>query len=244
MKTVKMFGCDVASITMKETIEEIDKRIQDRIATQHVVINAGKVVQMDENPRLTSIIRKCPIINADGQSIVWASKVLGKPVPERVAGIDLMDKLIKLSAQKGYRVYFFGAKEEVVTSVVRRYKDKYSNLQVAGYRNGYFSDEDMPQIIENMKNSNADILLVAFSSPNKEYWLDENIDKINIPFCMGVGGSFDVVAGKTVRAPLWMQRFGLEWFYRFLQEPRRMWKRYLIGNSKYIYITLKERFNG
>lgn len=243
MKTVNLFGCDVAAITMQETIEEIDKRIQNKITTQHVVINAGKVVLMNKDSKLVNIIKKCPIINADGQSIVWASKFLGKPVPERVAGIDLMGELITLSAEKGYRVYFFGAKEEIVTNVISKYKDKYSNLQVAGYRNGYFSNEDMPEIIDNMKNSNADILLVAFSSPNKEYWLDENMDKINIPFCMGVGGSFDVVAGKTARAPLWMQKLGLEWFYRFLQEPRRMWKRYLIGNSEYIYITLKERFN-
>lgn len=242
MKTVNLFGCDVAAVTLKETIEEIDRRIQNKITTQHVVINAGKVVLMNQNPKLVSIIKKCPIINADGQSIVWASKFLGKSVPERVAGIDLMEQLIKLSSKKGYKIYFFGAKEEVVTEVVNKYKDKYSDLQVAGYRNGYFTDKDMPEIIEDMKNSNADILLVAFSSPNKEYWLDENIDKINIPFCMGVGGSFDVVAGKTKRAPVWMQNLGLEWFYRFLQEPKRMWKRYLIGNSKFAYLTIKEKF--
>ena len=153
-----------------------------------------------------------------------------------------MEELIKLSEKKGYRVYFFGAKEEVVTKVVDTYKEKYKDLQVAGYRNGYFTEADMPEIVEDMKNSNADILLVAFSSPNKEYWLEENMDKINIPFCMGVGGSFDVVAGKTVRAPKWMQKSGLEWFYRFLQEPKRMWKRYLVGNSKFIAITMREKF--
>ena len=242
MKTVNIFGCHVAALNMQETVNEIEKRIVGKIKTQHVVINAGKVVLMDKDEKLKNIIKNCPIINADGQSIVWASKILKKPVPERVAGIDLMEELIKLSAKKGYRVYFFGAKEEVVTKVVDTYKDKYKDLQVAGYRNGYFTEEDMPEIVEDMKNSNADILLVAFSSPNKEYWLEENMDKINIPFCMGVGGSFDVVAGKTVRAPKWMQKSGLEWFYRFLQEPKRMWKRYLVGNSKFIAITMREKF--
>ncbi len=242
MKTVNIFGCHVAALNMQETVNEIEKRIVGKIKTQHVVINAGKVVLMDKDEKLKNIIKNCPIINADGQSIVWASKILKKPVPERVAGIDLMEELIKLSEKKGYRVYFFGAKEEVVTKVVDTYKDKYKDLQVAGYRNGYFTEADMPEIVEDMKNSNADILLVAFSSPNKEYWLEENMDKINIPFCMGVGGSFDVVAGKTVRAPKWMQKSGLEWFYRFLQEPKRMWKRYLVGNSKFIAITMREKF--
>lgn len=242
MKKVNIFGCDVAALNMQETVNEIEKRIVGKIKTQHVVINAGKVVLMDKDEKLKNIIKNCPIINADGQSIVWASKILKKPVPERVAGIDLMEELIKLSEKKGYRVYFFGAKEEVVTKVVNTYKDKYKDLQVAGYRNGYFTEADMPEIVEDMKNSNADILLVAFSSPNKEYWLEENMDKINIPFCMGVGGSFDVVAGKTVRAPKWMQKSGLEWFYRFLQEPKRMWKRYLVGNGKFIAITMREKF--
>lgn len=240
MKSVKMFGCDVASLTMIETLQKIEHLIENKILTQHVVINAGKVVTMENDEKLKEIIKNCPLINADGQSIVWASKFLGKKLPERVAGIDLMEELIKLSNDKGYRIYFFGAKEEVVTKVVEIYKEKYKNLQVAGYRNGYFSAEDKDEIVNDMKESKADILLVAFSSPNKEYWLSENMDKINIPFCMGVGGSFDVVAGVTKRAPKWMQKIGLEWFYRFIQEPKRMWKRYLVGNSKFVYYVFKE----
>lgn len=227
---------------MEETLDEIEKIIDNRILTQHVVINAGKVVLMENDENLKKIVANCPIINADGQSIVWASKLLGKTLPERVAGIDLMEELIKLSSQKGYGIYFFGAKEEVVTSVITHYKEKYPTLKICGYRNGYFSDDDIPDITREMRESKADILFVAFSSPKKEYWLAENIKDIEIPFCMGVGGSFDIVAGVTKRAPHWMQRIGLEWFYRFLQEPKRMWKRYLVGNSKFILITLREKF--
>lgn len=242
MRAVRLFGCDVASGTMEETLKEIENIIEHKIPTQHVVINAGKVVLMNENEKLKKIIAKCPIINADGQSIVWASRLLNKPIKERVAGIDLMERLIELSARKEYGIYFFGAKEEVVRKVVKHYGEKYRNIKIAGYRNGYFKDEDIPGIIEDMKKSKADILLVAFSSPKKEYWLAEHMSKIEIPFCMGVGGSFDVVAGVTTRAPIWMQVAGLEWFYRFLQEPRRMWKRYLVGNSKFISIVIKEMF--
>lgn len=237
-----MFGCEVASATMKETLEEIEKIIDSRTLTQHVVINASKVVLMDNDDKLKNIVSNCPIINADGQSIVWASNILGQPLPERVAGIDLMEELIKLSEEKGYGIYFFGAKEEVVTHVIKYYAEKYPKLKICGYRNGYFSDEDIPNITRDMRESKADILFVAFSSPKKEYWLAENIKDINIPFCMGVGGSFDVVAGVTKRAPYWMQKVGLEWFYRFLQEPGRMWKRYLVGNTKFILITLREKF--
>ena len=240
MKTVKLFDCEVAALNMEETIEEIEHRIERREKTQHVVINAGKVVLMEKDEKLKEIIKTCPIINADGQSIVWASKLKGTPVPERVAGIDLMENLIELSARKGYKIYFFGAKEEVVKKVLEVYKEKYPNLNIAGYRNGYFTDADMPSIIEDMKNSKADILFVAFSSPKKEYWLAKYMDAIDIPFCMGVGGSFDVIAGRTKRAPLWMQKSGLEWYYRFQQEPRRMFKRYLVGNIKFINSTMKD----
>lgn len=237
-----MFGCEVASITMNETLDQIEKIIDTRTLTQHVVINAGKVVLMENDEKLRRIVAECPIINADGQSIVWASRFLGNPLPERVAGIDLMEELIKISSRKGYGIYFFGAKEEVVQDVISHYKKKYPDLKVCGYRNGYFKDSDIPQITRDMRESNADILFVAFSSPKKEYWLADNINEINIPFCMGVGGSFDVVSGTTKRAPRWMQKIGLEWFYRFLQEPKRMWKRYLVGNSRFILITLKEKF--
>ena len=243
MECVKMFGVDVASFNMQQTIEYIDESIQKNITMQHVVINASKIVLMQECDGLKEIIKKCELINADGQSIVWASRVLGTPLPERVAGVDLMFKLIELAEKKGYGIYFFGATQDVVEKTVNTFKEKYPNLIVSGYRNGYFGPEDNNAIVEDMKNSNAKILFVAFSSPKKEYWLSKNIDKINIPFCMGVGGSFDIVAGKTERAPKWMQDIGLEWFYRFIQEPRRMWKRYLIGNLKFIYYVLKEKFS-
>lgn len=241
MKTIELFGCNVANLTMKESLNEIEEIIDNKIPTQHVVINASKVVLMNKDEKIRNIIRKCKMINADGQSIVWASKFFKKKLPERVAGIDLMENLIKLSAEKGYSIYFFGAKEEVVNKVVDIYRNKYNNLKIAGYRNGYFEDSDIPNIINHMKSSKADIMFVAFSSPKKEYWLADYMKYIEIPFCMGVGGSFDVVAGKTKRAPIFMQKMGLEWFYRFLQEPRRMWKRYLIGNLTFIKLTIQEK---
>lgn len=240
-KRVEFLNTYVDALTMEETLEQIQDYIENKQCVQHVVINAGKVNLMQNNEELTKVINDCPLINADGQSIVWGSKYLGNPLPERVAGIDIFTKLVRLSAEKGYRPYFFGAKEEVVTEVIRKFKEQYPNLEVAGYRNGYFKEEESKVIAEDIRNSNADILFVAFSSPKKEFWIKENMEIMKVPFAMGVGGSFDVIAGKTTRAPKWMQKCGLEWFYRFIQEPRRMFKRYIIGNFKFVELVLKNR---
>lgn len=237
-KRVKFLNTYVDALTMEETLEKIQEYIDTKACVQHVVINAGKINLMQENEELTRIINECPLINADGQSIVWASKILGNPLPERVTGIDIFTELVKISAEKGYRPYFFGAKEEVVTEVVRRFKKKYPSLEVAGYRNGYFKQEDSKKIAEDIKKSGADILFVAFSSPMKEFWIKKHMEIMKVPFAMGVGGSFDVIAGKTTRAPKWMQKCGLEWFHRFIQEPRRMFKRYILGNLNYIKLII------
>lgn len=240
-KRVKFLNTYVDALTMEETLNRIEDAVVSKECIQHVVINAGKVNLMQEDEELTKIINECPIINADGQGVVWASKYLGNPLPERVAGIDIFTELIKLAAEKGYKPYLFGAKEEVVTEVVRRFKEKYPKLQVAGYRNGYFKPEESKSIAEDINKSRADMLFVAFSSPMKEYWIKEHMDIMKVPFAMGVGGSFDVIAGKTTRAPKWMQKCGLEWFHRFIQEPKRMFKRYIGGNFKFVKLILTNR---
>lgn len=240
-KRVKFLNTYVDALTMEETLERIQEYIDNKACVQHVVINAGKINLMQEDEDLTNIINECPLINADGQSIVWGSKILGNELPERVAGIDIFTELVRISADKGYKPYFFGAKEEVVTEVVRRFKEQYPKLEVAGYRNGYFTSEESKEIAEDIKNSGADILFVAFSSPMKEFWIREHMGIMNVPFAMGVGGSFDVVAGKTSRAPKWMQNCGLEWFHRFIQEPRRMFKRYIVGNMKFVKLVLANK---
>lgn len=240
-KRVVFLNTYVDALTMEETLQRIEEAIINKECIQHVVINAGKVNLMQKDNKLTRIINECPIINADGQSIVWASNYLGNKLPERVAGIDIFTELVEISAKNGYKPYFFGATQEVVETVVNKFKEKYPTLEVAGYRNGYFNDEESTKIAGDIKKSGADILFVAFSSPKKEFWIKEHMHIMQVPFAMGVGGSFDVIAGKTKRAPEWMQKYGLEWFYRFSQEPRRMWKRYLVGNSKFIMTVLNAK---
>ena len=240
---IHLLNTKIDNYSSAQTLEIINRTIQSHNQIHHVVVNAGKIVAMQSDPQLCKSVNESDLINADGQAVVWASKFLGKPLKERVAGIDLMISLVRLANEKKYKIFFLGAKEDIVKKVVNIYSKQYSPDIIAGYRNGYFRKEDEKEIAQQISNSGANMLFVAISSPTKENFLYENKKVLeNVNFIMGVGGSFDVIAGKVRRAPLWMQKSGLEWFYRFLQEPRRMWKRYLLGNTKFIWLVLKEKY--
>jgi N-acetylglucosaminyldiphosphoundecaprenol N-acetyl-beta-D-mannosaminyltransferase len=242
---IDFLGIPVDSLTMQETVNRIDEAIMSNEKINHVVINAGKVVSMLKDKELFNSVVSCDIINADGQSIVWAARFLGKNIPERVAGVDLMEELVKLAYKRNYKCFFFGAKEEVVKKVVETYSQKYDNKIIAGYRNGYFTADEEPEIAKQIADSGSQLLFVAITSPKKENFLFNYKDVLNkINFTMGVGGTFDVIAGVTRRAPKWLQNIGMEWFYRFAQEPGRMWRRYLIGNMQFIWLIIKARISG
>lgn len=186
-------------------------------------------------------MNSCELINADGQSVVWADKLFNKAIPERVTGIDLFEKMIEVAAEKNYRVYYLGSKPEVVKEVVMKHQHQYPELQVAGYMDGYFDRNESFEIAKEIAGTNADILFLAIPTPEKEYWLDQYKEILNIPLLIGVGGSFDVIAGKVKRAPVWMQKMGMEWFYRLIQEPRRMFCRYFFGNLTFIGHVINEK---
>ncbi|WP_275399777.1 WecB/TagA/CpsF family glycosyltransferase, partial [Enterococcus faecium] len=215
---------------MEETLDRIDRLICNGTKTQHVVINASKINMMAKDKMLRQIVNSSPIINADGQSIVWAAKFLGFSVPQRVTGIDVFERLVALSEAKNYSIYYFGATQQIVEKVVQIHSEKYPNLKINGFRSGYFKENESIDIVKEINNCKPDILIVALPSPQKEYWINRYKDKLDVLFIMGVGGSFDVIAGKVMRAPIWLQKMGLEWLYRLIQEPRKMFKRYLIGN--------------
>lgn len=243
MSRVNILNTTIDNLSMQETIERIDKAISNKNQIHHVVVNAGKIVSMQSDSQLRESVNNSDLINADGQAVVWASKILGQPLKERVAGIDLMIKVIELSHKKNYNIFFFGAKEEVVKTVVDKYTNKYSQSIIAGFRNGYFTKEEEPKIAKEISESGANILFVAISSPTKENFLYNYKHLLkNVSLIMGVGGSFDVVSGKTKRAPYWMQQMGFEWAFRLIQEPKRMWKRYLTGNINFIMLVIKEKF--
>lgn len=230
----EVLGCPIDVVDMAQALARCDDFIRDRGFAQHMAINAAKVVAMRDDPQLRDVVARCHLVTADGQAIVWAANLLGRPLPERVAGIDLMNALFARAEERGWRPYILGARQEVLETAVERIRERHPRLDLAGYRDGYFSGEDEPAVAEAIRASRADILFVAISSPRKEYFLGEHGPAMEVPFVMGVGGAIDVIAGKTRRAPVWMQRTGLEWLYRLLQEPRRMFKRYATTNLRFI----------
>ncbi|NHW47385.1 WecB/TagA/CpsF family glycosyltransferase [Paenarthrobacter sp. MSM-2-10-13] len=235
-----LLGLTVDRLSMDESVERALELIASGGPHQHVVVNAAKVVAAVEDETVRSTINGCSMVNADGQSVVWASRLLGDALPERVAGIDFMNRLVDESAKHGLRIYLLGAKSRVVEATANAFRER--GAVVVGHHDGYWrqSKSDL-EICQEVAVTNPDILFIAVPSPFKEVFLADNLHRLGVKLCVGVGGSFDVVAGETTRAPIWMQRCGLEWFYRLLQEPRRMMRRYLVGNAKFIYYVVRGR---
>lgn len=225
---------------MRETIDWIAGRIEEGLFTQHVVVNVAKVVHMSLDPRLASSVASCDIVNIDGMGVVWGARYVGFDVPERVSGVDLFEELVALASTCGYPIYLLGAEAHIVQEVAMRVQCKYPKLHIAGYHHGYFWDDEAG-MVQKIRASGARLLFVAITSPKKENFINQWRDRLGVDFVMGVGGTFDVVAGKVMRAPRWMQRVGLEWLFRVVQEPRRMWRRYLSSNVAFLGMVLREK---
>jgi N-acetylglucosaminyldiphosphoundecaprenol N-acetyl-beta-D-mannosaminyltransferase len=242
---ITLMGCTIDNLSMEETLQTIEGFIHSGKPHQHVVVNVDKLVKASRDPELRRIINDCALINVDGMPVVWASRLLGKPLKERVAGVDLFEALMRRAGEKGWRVFLLGAQEEVVSKVAATYQHRYPALVLAGWRNGYWKDGlEEAQVAGQIRDARPDLLFVAISSPKKEQFLGRWQAEMKIPFAMGVGGTFDVAIGRVKRAPVWMQKAGLEWFYRFLQEPRRMFRRYFIEDMAFLWLFVKELKGG
>lgn len=240
---IKILNTIIDVIDMNETVSLVEKYVQRKIPLHLIGVNADKINELNQNERLRQIVNSCGVINADGASVIMASKFLGKPLPERVAGIDLMQKLVRISEKKGYSIYLLGAEQEVVDKTSEVLKQRYPRLKIKGVHNGYFKEKDWPKISTELKEKKPDFIFVGITSPLKEYLVEYLQDDGNDGVFMGVGGSFDVISGKIHRAPKWMQKINLEWLFRVIQEPKRLFKRYFIGNVIFIINIFKEKFN-
>lgn len=237
---IDVLGCLVDNLTMEETVERIASMIASGRPHQHVVVNADKIVKANADPKIRKIVNECDLVNADGMPVLWAASVLRRPLKERVTGIDLFERLVMEAVSRGWKLYFLGAKEAVVSAVVAQFKRQYPSVTVVGWRNGYWTPSEENAVVREISDARPDVLFVAISSPMKEEFLKRYQSEMKVPFAMGVGGSFDVVAGLTKRAPQWMRVTGLEWFYRFLQEPRRMFRRYFIEDMYFFWLLFRE----
>ena len=235
-----LFGLQIDGMRMDQALERCRQAMLTRKPVLIGVLNAAKIVNLRRDPGLRDALLDCTMLLADGQSVVWASRLLGKPLPERVAGIDLFEALLGLAHRQGRSVYLLGAKPAVLAALQRRIAQRWPGLVIAGSHHGYFSDAEAAGIAADIAASHADMLFLGMASPKKEIFLGQFRHALGVPVLHGVGGSFDVMAGLTKRAPSAWQRLGLEWAYRLLQEPRRLWKRYLVTNSAFVALTMRE----
>lgn len=235
-----LFGVDIAAVTMADAVRLVNDTIDARGRLQIGVVNAAKLVNMSRQPDLRRAVLSCDVVFADGMSVVWASRLLARRLPERVAGIDLMEAILAHGNARGWRVYCLGAEEHVLASALSAFAKRYPGVQFVGSHHGYFTPDDERDVVARIRAARPDVLLVGMTSPWKEQFIARWNQDLNVPVCHGVGGSFDVAGGKVRRAPAMWQRAGLEWLYRVLQEPRRLWRRYLVTNALFTKMVMIE----
>jgi N-acetylglucosaminyldiphosphoundecaprenol N-acetyl-beta-D-mannosaminyltransferase len=232
--------CPIDALTLEQTVERIVGLIRRGSPASQLSLNAAKVVDAQSDERLRGLLQRATIVNADGQSLVWAGRLLGVQLPERVAGIDVLMHLLPALEREEMSAYFLGSREAVIRRTVQQVAARHPSLRIAGFHHGHFPPEEDLRVAAEIAEIAPDALFVGMSSPRKEYWIDEHQARTRARFAMGVGGSFDVIAGVTRRAPRIVQRFGLEWAYRTVQEPRRLAGRYARTNGAFVRLVAAE----
>ncbi len=235
-----LFGLRVHALRMDDVVDRCRRAVDTRDPLLLGVVNASKVVSIRKDTALHGALQTCDLLLADGQSVVWASRLLRKPVPERVAGIDIFERLLHIAHKENRSVFLLGARQDVLRDLEAQLRRRFPGLRIAGRRHGYFEDHEAEAIAAEIRDCRPDMLFLGMPSPKKEMFLATFRDTLAVPVMHGVGGSFDVLAGKTKRAPLSWQKTGMEWAFRLVQEPRRMWRRYLHTNTAFIVLTVKE----
>ena len=236
---LKILDISVDLLTMEEVLQIAWKSIEERNPIRVITANAEMLMQAQENLHMKESLKKSDLVVADGAGIVWAGKKLGVTVPERVAGIDLANQLLRLAAEKNLRVFFFGAGLGVAKLAAENAVAKYSGLNIVGIRSGFFSEAEELGIVKEINDSQADLLFVALGAPKQELWLDKYGKELTPSLRMGVGGSFDVISGQVSRAPMWMQKNSLEWLYRAFLQPSR-WRR-LLALPRFMLAVKKQK---
>jgi N-acetylglucosaminyldiphosphoundecaprenol N-acetyl-beta-D-mannosaminyltransferase len=238
---VELLGCPFDRVSMDSAIERCLEWCRGpRAAHTVVTMNAALLCAMRHDAELREACRGGDLVVADGVPVVWTSRLAGVPLPERVAGVDLMARLLAEGSAHGLSAYFLGARREVVDALVRRCRRDYPGLGVAGFRDGYFGPGDHAGIVAEINRLAPHMLFVGMPSPFKEVWCERHRAALGVPVIMGVGGTFDVLTGYIRRAPRLLQALGMEWFWRLAMEPRKMWKRYLVTNSEYMWRAARE----
>jgi N-acetylglucosaminyldiphosphoundecaprenol N-acetyl-beta-D-mannosaminyltransferase len=239
-RRVEFLGCPVDCLTSDTLLAELTESIRGRQPAKVIqFVNANKVAMVRSEPSMGEMLERADYVLADGQPMLPLAAMLGITIPERIDGIGLMHKLLELAGREGFSVYLLGARQQIVEECVRRIGLDFPGVRIAGYRNGYFKEPEIPAIAKAVCETAPDFLFLGIGSPMKERLADEWKEQLGARVIQGVGGSFDVMAGMVKRAPRWMQRCGIEWLYRVIQEPRRMFWRYVKTNGACLWVFCK-----
>ena len=242
LPTINILGIPINPLTMAETIKYLTKRLETGTITNVVTANAEIIMLGQNDPSYKKLLQEADCVLPDGAGTVWGGRQLGFKVPERVAGFDLFLELLKTSGEKGFKVYFFGSAPGIAEIARKKTMEKFPGLSVVGCRNGFFSPADDPQIIQDINASGAEILFVALGAPKQEFWLATHSKELSPIVRMGLGGSFDVIAGKMQRAPKWMQNASLEWLFRLYKQPSRLTRMAVL--PEFVIKILQAKYSG
>lgn len=244
---VNIGDVSIDNVTFDEAIGKIEYLIMNRKPSLIVTPNADHIVRLQKDELFLKIYKDADLVLADGMSLVFASKILKTPFKEKISGSDLFPVLCKVADKKGYRLFFLGGRPGACIKAADEMKSQYKNLIISGTYSppfGFENDKaEMAKINKMIKKAKPDILFVGLGSPKQEYWIYQNYKTLDVPVSIGVGVTFEFYSGMVRRAPRWMQRVGFEWFWRLMKEPRRLWKRYLIDDTAFIGIILRQKFN-
>ena len=239
MKTVPILNGEFGLVTLRDTVDWARDWIQSGKQGYICTVNVAILMMMRSDPNLQRFVDGASLVVADGQPLIWASQLQQDRLPERVTGVDLVEELCALAAREGFNVYFLGARRDVIETAAQRLQARNPGLIVSGVADGYFNADEAPERARAVRESGAKLLFVGMGVPRQEGFLESQWDQLGVSLAIPVGGSFEVVAGTARRAPVFLQRVGMEWAFRLAQEPRRLWKRYLVTNSQFIFHLLK-----
>lgn len=241
MAKVRFLNADFDPLTLAQTVDGVFRHIDSGSHGWLCTVNVSILMMMRSDQRLQNFVDRASLVVADGQPIVWCAPWFGPALPERVTGVDLVDAICERAAHSGKRIYLMGATSEIVTKLAQRLRERHPTLSV-DFADGYFTRDEAAERADRIRAAGTDILFVGMGVPRQEIFIEEQWDRLGVGMAIGVGGSFDVLAGLRARAPAWVQKIGMEWFYRLIQEPRRLFVRYLVTNSQFVWLVFSGLF--
>jgi len=245
MKSINLFGIKVLNITMEQALEQIGKSVEQKQQSRCYFVNADCFNKVWSDENYFKILSSTPYIWGDGSGVKLGAKIVSQNIIDNVNGTDMLPLLCKQALAKDHSLFLLGSKPGIAEKMSENLKTSYSGIRIAGYRDGYFDwDTESETVVGQINASQADILLVAFGAPRQEMWIQRYSSQLDAKALIGVGGLFDFFSGTMPRAPLWMRKLGVEWIFRLYKEPKRMWKRYIIGNPLFVFRLKKWKRSG